>query len=484
MKSIKKTPTGIAGLDEITQGGFAVGRPTLVCGGPGCGKTNLAMEFLIHGAMDFGEPGLFVSFEEIPQNLIENFGSFGWDIQELIDKKQLKISYVDLSHEEIIESGAFTLDGLLIRLEHGISQIGAKRVAIDTMDNLFSAMPDSKILRKEVGRLFYWLMEKGITTVITGESGKEALTRNGFEEYVSDCVLRLDHRVTQQITKRRMRIVKYRGSSHGKDEYPFLISTKGLAVFPITEVGLDYPVATERVSTGVKDLDGMLEGKGYFKGSSVMVSGKAGTGKSSLAASFISEACKRGERSLYIAFEESAEQVIRNMLSLGIDLDPLLKNGSLTIKAFRPSFFGLEEHLLSILNMVEELKPDCVVMDPITEFISVGDRREVKSMLSRVLDQFKKRDITLFFTALTIGSGKTDVTETDMSSLMDTWIALDLIRTANTRHREIYIIKSRGMNHSYEIRELMMSSKGLSIRDLSDDESNPGHTERDKKGKR
>jgi circadian clock protein KaiC len=351
------------------------------------------------------------------------------------------------------------------------------------MDNLFSAMPNSEILRKEVARLFYWLKEKGVTTVITGESGKEALTRNGFEEYVSDCVLKLDHRVEEQITKRRLRIVKYRGSSHGKDEYPFLIGAEGFAVFPITGVALDYPVVTARVSTGIKDLDGMLAGKGYFRGSSVMVTGQAGTGKSSLSASFIFDACKRGERALYLAFEESSHQLVRNMMSLGIDLDHWLKNGSLTIKAFRPSLLGLEEHLLSILNLIDELEPNCVVMDPITDFISIGNRGQVKSMLTRVLDQLKKRDITLFLTALTTGSGRPEQTETEMSSLMDTWIALDLLRTDHTRHREIYIIKSRGMDHSHEIRELMMSPRGLSIRDLSDDESNPGHTERDEKVK-
>lgn len=468
---IVKAPTGSPGLDEITGGGLPAGRPTLVCGGPGCGKTVLAMEFLVRGALEFDEPGLFVSFEESPQNLIENFRSLGFDIGGLIEKKKLKISHVELSRGEIIETGAFSLDGLLIRLEQGIAEVGAKRVVLDTMEAIFAALSDSETLRTEITRLFHWLRGKGLTTIITGERGKEALTRHGFEEYVSDCVLLLDHRVNEQISKRRLRIVKYRGSSHGADEYPFLIGAHGLSVIPITSMELEHPVGTDRVSTGIDDLDVMLGGKGYFRGSTVLVSGKAGTGKSSLSAAFVSAACERGERCLYLALEESGAQLTRNMRSVGIDLERWLKKELLTVQAFRPTFRGLEEHLIAMTQMIDRLEPSCVVMDPLTNFVSVGGTEEVKSMLTRFLDHLKSRGVTLFTTALTAGSGRPDETQADVSSMTDTWIAVSLEFEGRAARRELHIIKSRGMEHSLETHELIMSSNGLSLRSVPRDGS-------------
>lgn len=417
---LPKAPTGIKGLDEVTHGGFPSGRTTLVCGGPGCGKTVLAMEFLVRGALECNEPGLFMSFEEDAESLSKNFRSFGFDLEALVETNKLWISHVNLAPEEIVETGDFTLDGLFIRLEQGIARAGAKRVAIDTLESLFSALKNTPVLRAELARLFAWLKAKGVTSIITGQRGEEELTRHGFEGYVSDCVILLDHRVLDQISKRRFRVVKYRGSSHIMDEVPFLIGQTGLSVMPITSVGLDYEVGSERVSTGIDELDDMLGGEGYFKGSSILVSGRAGTGKSSLAAAFAVSACARGERCLYLAFEESPKPLARNMRSGGMDFSPFLENGLLTVESYRPSLQGLEEHLVTIFKAVDESGPSCVVMDPITNFVSVGVQQEVKSMLTRILDRMKERGITTLFTSLTPGSGRPDETEVHVSSLMDT----------------------------------------------------------------
>lgn len=460
---IVKAPTGCAGLDEITEGGLPAGRPTLVCGGPGCGKTVLAMEFLVRGASEFDEPGLFVSFEENVPSLAANFRSLGFDLPDLLAKEKLKISHVDLSPGEIVQAGEFSLDGLLIRLDRAVDEIGAKRIALDTLENLFSIVSGRHTLRRELGRLFQWLRDKGVTTVVTGERGGGTLTREGIEEYVSDCVLLLDHRVSAQISKRRLRIVKYRGSSHGKDEYPFLIGDHGFSVVPITSVQLEHSVGNERVSTGIADLDEMLGGQGYFRGSNVLVSGKAGTGKSSLCAAFAAAACERGDTTLYIALEESAAQLVRNMQSVGIDLHRWLEKGTLVIHAVRPTFRGLEEHLVAMTRVIETVSPSCAVIDPISNFVSVGETEEVQSMLLRVLDLMKQRGITLLTTALTPGSGRPDETQTDMSSMTDSWIALDLDFGRYAGRRELHIIKSRGMAHSLETRELVMSSNGLSL---------------------
>jgi circadian clock protein KaiC len=464
---LAKAPTGIIGFDEITRGGLPNGRATLVCGGPGCGKTVLAMEFLVRGALEFDEPGLFVSFEENPKHLIENFRSLGFNLLDLIAARQLKISHVELSSGEIIEAGAFSLDGLLIRLEHSIAEIGAKRLVLDTMETIFSALADTERLRNEIGRLFHWLRDKGITTIVTGERGREELTRYGFEEYISDCVILLDHRVDEQLSKRRMRIVKYRGSSHGTNEFPFFIGETGFFVLPITSLTLDHTARSESLSTGVQDLDKMLGGKGYFQATTALITGKAGTGKSSLAAAFAVAACERGERCLCFSFEESESQMVRNMKSIGMDLDLWLRRGLLRIRAFRPTLRGLEEHLVTLVKETNVADPTCVILDPITNFLTVGGAEEVKSMLTRILDHLKHRGVTLLMTALTNGSGRLDETEMHVSSLVDTWIALDLERTGNTRRRSIYVVKSRGMEHSHETRELVMSSRGLCLNNVN-----------------
>lgn len=472
---LEKCPTGIRGLDEITNGGLPKGRPTLVCGAAGCGKTVLGMEFLVRGAARDGEPGLFMSFEEGTVELEENFRSMGFELTTLCEQKKLKMAPVELPRDETTEAGAFSLDPLLIRLKAGIEEIGAKRVVLDTMDALFSVFRDTRTLRHEVSRLLGWLRDAGVTAVITGERGEGRLTRYGFEEYVSDCVIVLDHRVDAQISKRRLRVVKYRGSGHGKDEYPFLIDKDGFSVFPITSTGLNYVVGDERVGTGVDDLDQMFGGQGYFKGSTVLVSGKAGTGKSSLAATFVAAACSRGEQALYLAFEESAAQIARSMRSIGMDLAGWQEKGLLSIEAFRPTSRGLEEHLVAMVNTVEKQNPACVVIDPITSFLAAGVSGDVKSMLTRVLDHIKNRGITLFLTALTPGSGRPEETETNISSLVDTWIALDQQSKDGTHRRNLHIIKSRGMNHSHEARQLVISDDGLCLCDPHGDRPDAGN---------
>lgn len=464
--AITKSPTGISGLDEITRGGLPTGRLTLACGGPGCGKTVFAMHFLVNGAAKYGEPGLFVSFEESPQQLIENFRSFGFDFEQLVNNRSMTITHMDFPHDDLIETGDFTLDAMFIRLDSGLTRIGARRLVLDSMETLFSAFSNHKRLRQEINRLFQWLREKKITTVVTGEKGREELTRQGFEEYISDCVLLLDHRIHEQISKRRLRVVKYRGSEHSSDEYPFLIRKTGLSLLPITSVKLEHGSQTERLSCGIKDLDAMLEGKGYFRGSTVLISGKAGTGKSSLAVAFTAAACRRNERCLYFAFEESSSQLIRNMQSIGIDLAPGIQQGLLTVRALRPTFHGLEEHLVSIFNLINDIKPNCVILDPISNFLSIGTPEEIKSMLTRLLDNLKNQGITVLLTDLTHGSKGPEETEANVSSLVDTWIILNRKLTDNIRHRELYIVKARGMDHSHEIREMIMSAGGLSLQNL------------------
>ncbi|MFW5714593.1 MAG: circadian clock protein KaiC, partial [Brevefilum sp.] len=440
---LTKTPTGIDGFDHIAFGGLPAGRPTLIAGGPGCGKTVFGMEFLVHGARDFDEPGLFVSFEVNQEHLLSDFRSMNLALRHLIDEKKLKILQVDLDPTEIVTAGDFSLDALILRLEAAIDAIGAERLVLDTMEKIYSVLPDSANLRQEIGHLFDWIRQKGLTTVVTGESGDKSLTKRRFEAYISDCVILLDHRIVEQISNRQLRILKYRGSEHGTDEYPFVIGEQGFSVFPITTAKLDHKVSQERVSTGIEGLDEMFGGQGYFRGSSVMAAGKAGTGKSTLSAAFARAACKRGENVLYLAFEESPDQIIRNMRSVNIDLQPCRDQGLLHIDAFRPSLRGLEEHLIKINNLVDVIKPECVVMDPLSGLTEIGTQKEVKAMLTRTMDILKSKEITLFATVLTPGSESPEETEVGISSLMDTWIALDYVIQDSIRLRYIYIVKSR-----------------------------------------
>jgi circadian clock protein KaiC len=466
--SFPKTPTGIEGLDEITEGGFPKGRPTLICGGAGCGKTLLSMQFLIKGILDYNEPGVFMSFEEPAKDLALNVKSLGFDLEKLKAEKKLVLDYVRVERAEIDEAGEYDLEGLFIRLGYAIDTVKAKRVVLDTLEALFSGLDNQGILRAELRRLFHWLKEKGVTAVITGERGEATLTRQGLEEYVSDCVILLDHRVIDQVSTRRLRIVKYRGSTHGTNEYPFLIDEQGISVLPITSLKLNNEVSSEIVPTGVPGLDEMFNERGFYRGSNILVSGTAGTAKTTIASYFAHEQCRNKQRTIYFAFEESPQQLIRNMSSIGLDLEPFVKKGLLQIHSSRPTLNGLELHLLTLRKMIREFKPDAVIIDPISNLISVGSQQEVRSMLVRLIDMLKINNITAMFTSLTkqMDDSRADLAEESVSSLVDTWLTVRDLEGMGERNRGIFIIKSRGMGHSNQVREFIITGKGIELMEV------------------
>lgn len=463
---LSKALTGIQGLDELTRGGLPRGRPTLVCGSAGCGKTLLGIEFLVRGATQFDEPGVLLAFEETAEELTENVRSLGFDLDELVRQKKLALDYVRIERSEIEETGEYDLEGLFVRLGYAIDSVGAKRVVLDTIEALFAGLSNTAVLRAELRRLFRWLKQKGVTAIITGERGDGTLTRHGLEEYVSDCVIVLDHRIAEQISTRRLRICKYRGSLHGSDECPFLIDDNGISVLPITSLGLRHTVSTERISSGVARLDAMLGGGGYYRGTSVLVSGTAGTGKTSIAAQFADAACLRDERVLYMAFEESEGQFIRNMRSIGCDLQPWIPRGLLRFEASRPTLYGLEMHLATMHKHIVEFEPRVVIVDPLTNFTSVGSTTEARSMLMRLIDLLKSKQITALFTSLTAGGDFLEQSEVGVSSLMDTWLLLRSVELGGERNRIMSILKSRGMAHSNQMREFLLTDHGIELLDV------------------
>jgi circadian clock protein KaiC len=466
IKNLLKSPTGIHGFDEITGGGLPTGRPTLLCGGAGCGKTLFGMEFLVRGTTQFNEPGVFMSFEETNEELIKNVASLGFELEDLIKNKKIALDHVHIERNEIEETGEYDLEGLFIRLNFAIDSIGAKRVVLDTIESLFAGLPNQLILRAELRRLFRWLKDKGVTSIITGERGEENFTRQGLEEYVSDCVIMLDHRVTEQTSTRRLRVVKYRGSIHGTNEYPFLIDENGFSVLPVTSLGLEHIVSNKRISSGITALDEMLEGKGYYLGSTILVSGTAGVGKTSVAAHFAEAACKRGERVLFFCFEESPNQLMRNMHSIGIKLEPWVHKGLLLFQATRPTLYGLEMHLAMTHKAVNAFKPDIVIMDPINTFILGDKENEVKMMLMRIVDFLKLNQITALFISLTSTESALESSDVGISSLIDTWLLLRDMELNGERNRGMYVLKSRGMANSNQIREFILTDHGVELREV------------------
>lgn len=460
-----KSSTGIQGFDEITGGGLPVGRPTLICGDAGCGKTLFSMEFLVRGALQYNEPGVFLSFEESENELVTNVASLGFDLRKLIHDKKIILDHIQVERSEIQETGEYDLEGLFIRLNHAIDSIGAKRVVLDTIESLFAGLNNQMILRAELRRLFRWLKNKGVTVIITGERGEGKLTRQGMEEYVSDCVIVLDHRIIEQVSTRRLRIVKYRGSSHGTNEYPFLIDEDGFSVMPITSLRLDQEVSTDRISSGMPQLDEMLGGKGFYRGSTILVSGTAGTGKSSMSAHFAEESCKRGEKVLFFAYEESDKQIIRNMNAIGIDLKPWVKKGLLKFQATRPTFFGIEMHLAMMHHEIINFQPQVVIVDPLNSFVSQNFEMDAKAMAVKLIDFLKSKQITGYFTSLTSGE-YLEQTNIFISSLIDTWILLRDVELNGERNRGIHILKSRGMAHSNQIREFIITNDGIRLEEL------------------
>jgi circadian clock protein KaiC len=462
---LPKCLTGIQGLDEITGGGLPRGRPTLVCGGAGCGKTLLAAEFLVRGAVQFGEPGVFMAFEETEKELKANVASLGFDLAGLVRRKKIVIDYVHIERSEAQESGEYDLEGLFVRLNHAIDSIGAKRVVLDTLEVLFASLPNETILRAELRRLFRWLKDKGVTAVITAERGRDQLTRHGLEEYVSDCVIVLDHRVYDQIATRHLRVVKYRGALHGTNEFPFLIGDEGISVLPITSLGLNHKISSERIATGIPRLDAMLGGRGFFRGSSILLTGTPGTGKTIVASIFAQAAGRRGERVLFFSFEESPNQIIRNMHSIGLRLEPLVKRDLLRFHSARPSLYGLEMHLATMFKEIAEFQPHVVIVDPITSLMDAGTDFESKGMVTRLIDYLKAGQVTSLFTSLTQGGHALQQSEAAMSSLMDSWLSLQDFEGNGERNRVLYVLKARGMAHSNQIREFLISDRGVDVVD-------------------
>ena len=467
-QTLPKSATGIRGFDEITFGGLPKGRPSLVTGGAGSGKTMFGMEFLVHGATEFDETGVFFSFEESEADLIANFKSLGFDLERLQREQKIALDYVHVDRSEIEETGEYNLEGLFVRLAYSIESIGAKRIVLDTMEALFSGFSNEMILRSEIRRLFRWIKDRGVTAVVTAEKGSNVggLTRHGLEEYVSDCVIVLDHRIEDQISTRRLRVAKYRGSTHGTNEYPFMLEEGGIFVFPITSVGLDYDVSEERISTGIPRLDTMLDDKGFFRGSSILISGTAGTGKTTFAAQFAGSACRNGERCLYYAFEESSSQIIRNMRSTGLDLAPHRESGLLRLVSIRPTTYGLENHLSVMFRHISDFNPSVVVLDPITNLIAVGPTDQVKSALMRLVDLLKSKIITSMFTSLIDYGSEYEQRQIGVSSLMDTWMLLKDVESGGETNRTLNVIKSRGMAHSNQLREFVLTGQGIDLIDV------------------
>jgi circadian clock protein KaiC len=464
LRPLPKAATGIQGLDEVTGGGLPEGRATLICGSAGSGKTMLAMEFLVRGAQFYDEPGVFVSFEESAEDLVQNVASMGFDLKALTRRKKLVIDHVRVEPSEIAEAGDFDLEGLFIRLGLAIDSIGARRVVLDTLDALFAGFSNLGILRGELRRLFEWFKERGVTAVITAERGEGALTRHGLEEYVSDCVILLDHRVANQLTSRRLRIVKYRGTGHGTDEYPFLIKERGISVVPITSIGLHHRASREVVSSGIPTLDKTLGAGGFYRSSTILLTGTAGTGKSNIAGHFVAEAGRRGERSLYVALEESQSEIVRNMKSIGIDLAPLVARDILRFHVSRPTSCGLETHLASIHQAVVDYQPRVVVVDSISSLLSMGPLAEVTSMTIRLVDFLKMNHITLLMTALIDGGKQVETSQVNVSSLVDTWLMLGNLRQNGVRTRTLSVVKARGMGNSNQTHEMLIWNKGIEIK--------------------
>jgi circadian clock protein KaiC len=462
---LPRCPTGIQGLDEITGGGLPRGRPTLICGGAGCGKTLFAAEFLVRGAVQFGEPGVFMAFEETEAELKANVASLGFDLAGLVRRKKIAIDYVHIEQSEVLESGEYDLEGLFVRLNHAIDSIGAKRVVLDTLEALFACLPNEAILRSELRRLFRWLKDKGVTAVITAERRREQLTRHGLEEYVSDCVILLDHRVYDQIATRHLRVVKYRGALHGTNEFPFLIGDTGISVLPITSLGLNHKISSERIGTGIPRLDAMLGGRGFFRGSSILLTGTPGTGKTIIAANFAQAAARRGERVLFFSFEESPNQIIRNMHSIGLRLEPLVQRDLLRFHSARPSLYGLEMHLATMFKEIATFQPHVVIVDPITSLMDAGTDSESKGMVTRLIDYLKGGQVTSLFTSLTQGGHALQQSEMAMSSLMDSWLLLQDLEGNGERNRVLYVLKARGMAHSNQVREFLISDRGVDLVD-------------------
>ncbi len=460
---LAKVPTGIEGFDEITFGGLPAGRTTLLTGLSGSGKTVFGMQFLAQGAARYGEPGVLVGFEETEDELITNAASLGFDFANLISAGKLVIDRISVEPDVVVETGRYDLSALHIRIEHAVDSIGARRIVLDGIPALFYGLTDTSAVRIALTRLYAWLKSKGLTALVTAESNTE-LAQHGLGLSLTDCIVVAGERTRENVSTRYLRVAKYRGSAHGTSEYPCLIGSTGYKVIPLTSITVDYEASTERISTGIPRLDTMLGGQGFYRGNSVMVTGGAGTGKSSLAAHLALATCQRGKRCLYFAFEESQEEVMRNMRSIGVDLRPQVAAGLLKFRSSRATMFGLEMHLAMMENEIAAFQPHVVILDPVSNLLSIGSFNEVRAMVSRLVDFLKGRGITSLLTSLSM----TDPPESDVgvSSLVDTWMLLTNFEANGEQTRLLRILKSRGSAHSSQVREFIMTDRGVRLEDV------------------
>lgn len=462
---VDKAPTGVRGFDVITGGGVPRGRATLVTGASGTGKTLFGVEFLVRGAVEHGEPGVLISFEETADDIAANVAGLGFDIPALRAQGLLAVDAFVSDGTQEVTAGPFDLDGLFLRLDAAVASVGARRLVIDTIESLFGRLHDEVALRGELVRLFHWIKARGLTAVITGEQGQGGrLTRFGIEEYVSDCVIVLDTRLHDDVSTRRLRVAKYRGSTHGTNQYPFVITERGFAVLPLTAMGLTYDAPDDRISSGVPALDEMLGG-GILRASTVLVSGSAGTGKTTIAAQAVEAACERGERALFVTFEESPAQLMRNMRSVGIDLQRWIDAGRLRIEAERSTAMGLEEHLVALDRYIEEAQPTVVALDALGSLGRVGTGTAVTATVARQVDAMKSRGITSVLTVLA-GEGEGEAASLAVSSLTDTWLLLRNVERDGERNRLLFVIKSRGTAHSNKVREFLLTESGAQLVDV------------------
>ncbi|WP_240236172.1 circadian clock protein KaiC [Nocardioides sp. CFH 31398] len=461
---LEKAATGIEGFDDITFGGLPRARATIVTGAAGSGKSMFGVEFLAQGARAYGEPGVLLSFEETADELVANAASIGVDLRAMADEGTLVVDSAAGDLDDLVQSGAFDLEGLLLRLAAAIDAVGARRVVLDTVETLFSTLPDETTVRREFARLLRWLKERDLTVVVTAERGQQGrLTRHGIEEYVSDCVVVLDHRVEDEVATRRMRVAKYRGSPHGTNEFPFLISGRGLVVMPLHHDELTE-VSEERVSLGIPELDTMVGG-GVFRGSTIMISGSAGTGKTSIAACAADAACRRGEKALFLSFEEPSGQVVRNMRSIGLDLQHWIDKGLLVVQHMRPAITGLEAHLASLHMILDEHPAEVVVLDAVASLSRGVASYASASAVARDIAMLRLRGATTVLTALA-GTHDDPHTDVSASSLVDAWLLVRNVENDGERNRLLMTIKNRGSFHSNQVREFLLTDDGPRLVDV------------------
>ena len=458
--------TGVKGLDDVLGGGIPQGHAMLLVGKPGTGKSILSMEYLLHGIELHKENGVYISFEESEKQIISNAASFGWKFEEMVKKNKLAISYIDMQPEQMRTVGDYDLSALILRVKGAIKKVNARRVVIDGINNLLSTFDDERIIRSDLLRLIREIKEVNATIFITGERGHDSWSKMGFEEYLADGLMHLDNRTDGNYQTREIQVVKCRGINHYTGKSPFIINSEGMSIRPLITADFDYKVLKSRVSTGIADIDNMLGGKGLYRGSTVYITGPSGAGKTSISSSFANGACSRGERALFLAFEESSDQIIRNMKSIGLSLDKWVNEKLLYFYTARATTNSLEGHLDNIMTMVREVEPTCVVLDPISAFRPIANENETKLMLIRLNDYLRARKITTVFTALSSDGEYSEHADVQLSSIADTWIVVRIMDYKGERNNVMQLMKSRGMSHSRQMKEMYFTGNGLKLQNV------------------